>query len=175
MLCFFCFLATTEAPFVADLNYLFILLGVFIIFLVIVIVMLTKRLKHYLKKKKEEKPIDIRKGEKVGLQHFDPKKSLMINSPRPVNYFRPKRAIQIVPLFKPGLSTDEFPIHPPPKITCIYTDSIVDYMRGRMPRRPDGISLYSFDSAIFRARSPFSTISILSTDNDDVSFGSESC
>lgn len=166
---------TTEAPFVADLNYLFILLGLFIIFLVVVIVMLTKRLKLYLKKKKEEKPIDVRKGEKVGLQHFDPKKSLMINSPRPVNYFRPKRAIQIVPLFKPGFSTDEFSIHPPPKITCIYTDSIVDYMRGRMPRRPDGISLYSFDSAIFRARSPFSTISILSTDDDDVSFGSESC
>ena len=166
--------ATTEAPFVADLNYLFILLGPVLILIVVLFVFSFKRLKLYLKRRKEQKPLDIRKGEKVGHKRFDYKKS-RVGVPKPVNYFKPKRPIQVVPLFKPGYAIDEFPIHPPTKLACIYTDSIVDYMRGRLPRRPDGISLYSFDSAIFRASSPFSTISIISRDDDDVSSGSVSC
>lgn len=166
--------ATTEAPFVADLNYLFILLGPALILIVVLFVFSFKRLKLYLKRRKEQKPLDIRKGEKVGHKRFDYKKS-RVGVPKPVNYFKPKRPIQVVPLFKPGYTIDEFPINPPTKLACIYTDSIVDYMRGRLPRRPDGISLYSFDSAIFRASSPFSTISIISRDDDDVSSGSVSC
>lgn len=62
---FWIFLVMIEVLFVVDLNYLFILLGLFIIFLV-VIVMLIKCLKFYFKKKKEEKFIDVWKGEKVG-------------------------------------------------------------------------------------------------------------
>ncbi|XP_048740538.2 uncharacterized protein LOC125654591 [Ostrea edulis] len=168
---------TTEAPFVADLNYLFILLGLFIIVMIVIFALLCKRLKVYMKKKKEEKALVMGEGEKVRHQRFDHKKA-MVTVSKPVNYFRPKRSIQIVPLFKSDFSIDNLPIHPPPKITCIYTDTIVDYMRGKMPRKPDGLSLYSFDSAIFRAASPFSTISIISrdeVDDEDVSFGSESC
>ncbi|XP_061184835.1 uncharacterized protein LOC133192846 [Saccostrea echinata] len=171
---------TTEAPFVADLNYLFILLGLFMIVVIFISVLLFKRLKLYMKKRKEERAFDVRKREKVRPQHFNPKRSI-VNTSKPVNYFKPKRPIQIVPLFKSEFSIENLPIQPPPKITCIYTDSIVDYMRGRI-RRPDGLSLYSFDSAIFRATSPLSSISVVSRytpdkddDDDDVSFGSASC
>jgi hypothetical protein len=179
----FPFSATTEAPFVADLNYLFILLGLFIIVMIVIIALLCKRLKLYMKKKKEERALVLGEAEKVGHQRFNHKNAI-VSKPKPVNHFRPKRSIQIVPLFKSDFTTNNLPIHPPPKITCIYTDSIVDYMRGgRMARKQDGISLYSFDSAIFRTASPFSTISIISRDetddgdddNDDLSFGSESC
>lgn len=65
-MCFEFFLVMIEVLFVVDLNYLFILLGLFIIFLVVVIVILIKCLKFYFKKKKEEKFIDVWKGEKVG-------------------------------------------------------------------------------------------------------------
>lgn len=145
--------------------------------MIVIFALLCKRLKVYMKKKKEEKALVMGEGEKVRHQRFDHKKA-MVTVSKPVNYFRPKRSIQIVPLFKSDFSIDNLPIHPPPKITCIYTDTIVDYMRGKMPRKPDGLSLYSFDSAIFRAASPFSTISIISrdeVDDEDVSFGSESC
>ncbi|KAK3100520.1 hypothetical protein FSP39_021226 [Pinctada imbricata] len=66
--------------------------------------------------------------------------------------FRPKRPIDLS-VFDLTFETGSCPsIVPADKLSTLYPDPIEDYMRGKIPRYPSGLSLYSIDSVVFENR-----------------------
>ncbi|KAK3087298.1 hypothetical protein FSP39_004356 [Pinctada imbricata] len=146
--------ATPEPPFVADLNYLFIIVAFVCIFLIIHIIVLARLLykdygciclkKNLFKWPKKVKEIDIKKRERVKPIKFKTVATIATKLRAP--YFRPKREINIYPIFDRSWDPMTLTEISVPQITTIYNDSIEEFMKGRLPRSASRNSLYSFDT-----------------------------
>lgn len=145
---------TTEAP--PNLAGLWALLILPFLFLLILILLIARycytkygcvcaRIKLPKRKKKPPPITDDGTGtaDIVSKTVFVPN---VIRQPKMYN-FRPKKPLTFYPLFDPSWEPTEHPnLQPIAKVEPLYNDSLDDYMRGRLPRRPSGVSLYSFSS-----------------------------
>ncbi|VDI43720.1 Hypothetical predicted protein [Mytilus galloprovincialis] len=59
--------------------------------------------------------------------------------------FKPKKPLNFFPLFDPQWIPSKT-LQPIAKVEPLYNDTFDDYMQGKLPRRPSGVSLYSFYS-----------------------------
>ena len=157
---------TTEAP-PPDLSFLLYLLllpaALLLVWILLLILLLAvvcckrygcvcKRIPEWLKKRSREKALI---GDKVLRSKFPKNKLSPLKAPpHDKFYFKPKRPIDIS-LYGLSFAIGSFPtLNPQDKIPTLYPDSVEDYMRGKMPRYPSGLSLYSIESVVFEHRKP---------------------
>lgn len=63
--------------------------------------------------------------------------------------FRRKKPLNGFPLFGPNWNPTDVPyLQPVAKVEPLYHDTFDDYMKGKLPRRPSGSSIYSFHSGL---------------------------
>jgi hypothetical protein len=150
------FSATTEAPInLAGLWALLILPALFILLFFIFLAIycyrrhgcICKKIKFPKKKKKEPPVTDDGTGkpDTVGKITFVPS----VIKPAKLYNFRRKKPLTGFPLFDPNWNPTDVPyLQRVAKVEPLYHDTFDDYMKGRLPRRPSGSSLYSFHSGL---------------------------
>lgn len=143
----------------ASLDLLALLLLVLLIPLIILLIYLIKkyvipkwkaRKKKVVKKEPPNQKIDLGRGDKNAKKTFRLHSYQTDDTRRLVPLFKPKKPIKISPAFDPAWGPGSLPfLIPLPKVEPLYHDTLEDYLRARLPRRPSHLSLYSFDSVIF--------------------------
>ncbi|KAK3100157.1 hypothetical protein FSP39_015494 [Pinctada imbricata] len=145
-------------PDVSFLYYLLIIPAVLLLFWLICLLILLLRLCYvkygcFCKQiwKRPRKDFNAGHGEKVEKKKFS-KNKLKPLLPRELtesHLFKPKRPVDISQYFLNFESGRKPVIEPMSKISPLYQDSIMDYMHGKMARRPSAASVYSFGSIVF--------------------------
>ncbi|KAJ8297864.1 hypothetical protein KUTeg_024395 [Tegillarca granosa] len=139
----------------ASLELLALLVLLILIPLIIILVLLIK--KFILPKLRKPKPV-LPKKKIIDLGRADQnaKKTFRLHSYQTddtrnlVPIFKPKKPIRVSPVFDSMWEPGKLPfLLPLPKVEPLYHDTLEDYLRARLPRRPSHLSLYSFDSVIF--------------------------
>lgn len=139
----------------ARLELLAILVLLLLIPLIVILVFLIK--KYVLPKFRKPKPVlPTKKIIDLGRADNNAKRTFRLHSYQAddtknlVPIFKPKKPIRVSPVFDPMWEPGKLPfLLPLPKVEPLYHDTLEDYLRARLPRRPSHLSLYSFDSVIF--------------------------
>ncbi|CAC5359698.1 unnamed protein product [Mytilus coruscus] len=145
-------ITTPEVP--PNLAWLYMLLILPFILLLILAILLArycfrkygcicKKIKLPKRKKKPPPIVDDGTGKPDIVQKITFVPSVI--KPAQLYNFRPKKPLNFFPLFDPQWIPSKT-LQPIAKVEPLYHDTFDDYMKGKLPRRPSGVSLYSFHS-----------------------------